>query len=239
MKGLPMKRVVLFFLLLMVVVACQNTREEVPVQTSGHAVTVNEVAQANAYTYLNVSENGESFWIAITKSEIAVGEKLYYDSGLEMTNFESKDLNRTFEKIYFVDQVSTEPAAAPPAMHGGSEHAGRPAVDQQSISVEPVKGGITIGELYKEPAKFKNETVKIRGQVTKVNSMIMGRNWVHIQDGTSSDGKFDLTITTNDNVNVGDTVIFEGKVTLEKDFGAGYYYDVIVEQATVVRQQTS
>lgn len=234
-----MKRVVVFFLLLMVVVGCQNTHQQPPAQTSGHAVVVNEVLQANAYTYLNVSENGESFWIAITKANVAVGQNLYYDSGLEMTDFESKDLNRTFDKIYFVDQVSDKPMTAPPAMHGNTEHTGRPSVDQQSISVEAVPGGITVGELFANPAKFKDKTITIRGQVTKVNSAIMGRNWVHIQDGTSSDGKYDLTITTSQDVSVGDIVTFEGKVTLEKDFGAGYYYDVIVEQASLVNQQTS
>ncbi len=235
-----MKQLVLvvLFLLIVFVVACQNTRDDAPVQTSGHAVVVNEVVQANAYTYLNVSENTESFWIAITKSDVAVGETLYYDSGLEMTDFESKDLNRTFDKIYFVDQISAEPVASHSAMHGGSDHAGRPEIDQQSISVEAAAGGITVGELYENPAKFSDKTVRIRGQVTKVNSMIMGRNWVHIQDGTSSDGKYDLTFTTNDKVNVGDIVIVEGTVTLEKDFGAGYFYDVIVEQATAVREQT-
>ncbi len=235
-----MKRsAVLFLLLAMIFIACQNTHEQAPVQTSGHAVVVNEVLQANAYTYLNVSENGQSFWIAITKADVSVGQQLFYDSGLEMTDFESKDLNRTFDKIYFVEQVSDTPINAAPMMHGGTEHAGRPSVEQQTITVEPVTGGTTIGELFENPAKFKNETIKIRGQVTKVNAMIMGRNWVHIQDGTSGNGKFDLTVTTNENVQVGDVVTFEGKVTLEKDFGAGYFYDVIVEQATLVRQQTS
>jgi len=233
-----MKRILLISLLIMVtLIACQNTKEQPPMPANGHAVVVNEVLQANAYTYLNVTEKGQSFWIAITKADIAVGQKLYYDSGLEMKNFESKDLGRTFDTIYFVDQVSNEPLAAPPAMHGGTEHTGRPSVEQQTINVEPVAGGITVGQLFENPSKYKNETIKIRGQVTKVNSAIMGRNWVHIQDGTSGNGKFDLTITTSDNVNVGDVVTFEGKVALEKDFGAGYFYDVIVEQASLVSGQ--
>ena len=70
--------------------ACQKgNKEHVAPQTSGHAVVVQEVIQANAYTYLNVAENGQTFWIAITKADIKEGQKLYYDSGLEMTNFES------------------------------------------------------------------------------------------------------------------------------------------------------
>ena len=219
--------------------ACQKGNEEhVAPQTSGHAVVVQEVIQANAYTYLNVAENGQTFWIAITKADIKEGQKLYYDSGLEMTNFESKDLNRTFESIYFVDQISDLPhTTPPPAMSDAAGHTGKPEIEQQQVTVQPAAGGVTIAELYKNRQQYKNKVITVRGQVVKVNSGIMGRNWVHIQDGTSSDGKFDLTITTQDNAQIGDVLTFEGTVFLEKDFGAGYYYDVIVEQATVSREQ--
>ena len=61
----------------------------------------------------------------------------------------------------------------------------------------------------------------------------MDRNWIHIQDGTSDNGNFDLTITTNEEVVVNDVVVFKGKITLNKDFGAGYSYEVIMEEAKV------
>jgi hypothetical protein len=65
----------------------------------------------------------------------------------------------------------------------------------------------------------------------KFSGGIMNRNWVHIQDGTKDNGKFDLTVTTQDSVKVGDVVIFEGKIALNKDIGAGYFYEILMEDA--------
>ena len=107
----------------------------------------------------------------------------------------------------------------------------RPSIEKQDIKVEPAEGGISIAEIFGQPGKYENKTIKIRGKVTKINNGIMGRNWVHLQDGTDSDGKYDLTVTTNDNVNEGEVVTFQGRVALNKDFGAGYNYDVIIEEA--------
>ncbi|PLW99344.1 MAG: nucleotide-binding protein, partial [Marinilabiliales bacterium] len=74
----------------------------------------------------------------------------------------------------------------------------------------------------------------IRGKVTKFNSKIMNRNWIHLQDGTGNSGGFDFTATTSDEVNVGDIITIEGVITLEKDFGAGYFYDIIMESGKVI-----
>ena len=75
--------------------------------------------------------------------------------------------------------------------------------------------------------------VRIRGQVVKFNANIMGRNWLHLQDGTGAAGTNDLTITSAATVNVGDTILAKGVVTTNKDFGFGYKYDVIIEKADV------
>jgi len=101
------------------------------------------------------------------------------------------------------------------------------------------QGGITIGELFANKKDYDGKTVRIRGKVVKVNSNIMGRNWVHLQDGTSAGDKFDLTVTTNESVNVGDVVTFEGVIALDKDFTAGYVYDVIMENAQKRIEQSS
>ena len=69
--------------------------------------------------------------------------------------------------------------------------------------------------------------------MVKFNANILGTNWIHIQDGTGEKGMNDLTVTSSQRVKVGDTVVIRGRVTVEKDFGAGYKYDVIVENATV------
>ncbi|MBK7607110.1 MAG: hypothetical protein IPI18_07855 [Saprospiraceae bacterium] len=91
----------------------------------------------------------------------------------------------------------------------------------------------TLAELFKNPEKFEGKTIKVQGQCVKLNRMILNKNWLHIQDNTTNkDGqKYDLTITTLDEVQLGDIVIFEGKLALNKDFGAGYKYDVILEES--------
>ena len=62
----------------------------------------------------------------------------------------------------------------------------------------------------------------------------MYKNWIHLQDGTESGGKYDFTITTKETVNTGDTITIKGKITLDKDFGYGYKYDIIMEEAVLI-----
>ena len=200
-----------------------------------HTAVVQEVIQATSYTYLRVKEADKEFWIAINKREIEVGAKVSFMGGLEMNNFQSKDLNRTFEKIYFVNRIiggessaTQQPVSMP--------HQMKPELEKKEVSIEPVEGGITIGELFADRDSYADKTVLIKGQVTKVNRAIMDKNWVHLQDGTSDSGNFDLTVTTTEEINVGDIVTFEGKIILNKDFGAGYSYEVIMEQAKLQTQ---
>jgi hypothetical protein len=198
-----------------------------------HTAVVQEVIQATSYTYLKVKEADSDYWIAITKRQIEPGTTISFADALEMNNFQSKDLKRTFEKIYFVNRIigggstTTQRTMSMP-------HQTKP--EKKEISIEPAKGGITIGELFANRNSYAGKTVLIKGQVTKVNRAIMDKNWVHLQDGTSGSGSFDLTVTTNEEVNVGDIVTFEGKITLNKDFGAGYSYEVIMEQARMQAQ---
>lgn len=225
----------------------QNVQPEHPTQTqqpmpqNPHAAqtsnmrtgVVQEALQASSYTYLRIKEGGSEYWLAITKRDISVGETVSFAAELEMKNFESKDLQRTFDTIYFVSQIATGGAAAsasPAAL--GDPHQMKPTLEKQEISVEPAEGGITIGQLFAGKDSYADKTVLIRGKVTKVNRAIMGKNWVHIQDGTSDSGNFDLTVTTLEEANIGDVVTFEGKIVLNKDFGAGYAYDVLMEDAT-------
>ncbi len=208
---------------------------QAPAGADMHTAVVQEVVQATSYTYLKLKENDRDFWIAITKREAKAGETISFAGGLEMKNFESKELQRTFESIYFVDRIISG-EQSPPAGHGSTRAPGRtkPALEKKEVSIEPAEGGITIGELLGNADSYSGKTVRIKGQVTKVNQAILGKNWVHLQDGTSASDKFDLTITTQEQVNVGDVVTFEGKIVLNKDFGAGYVYEVLMEEAKLL-----
>ena len=103
------------------------------------------------------------------------------------------------------------------------------------IRIEPCSGCITIGKLFANKKSYSGKKIKVKGVVTKVNEAIMEKNWVHIQDGTDSEGEFDLTITTTRSVSVGDTVTFEGVIALDKDFGYGYFYNILMEDGDILK----
>jgi len=194
---------------------------------------VEEVIQTSNYTYIRISEDGNESWIAVTKQDVKEGNSYYYEPGIEMNNFVSKELKRTFPSIVFVDKFSDQPIVAKITM-ADSLKGKQIASPKADIKVEKAEGGITIAELYASRDSYAGKTVKIRGEVVKFSPDIMKTNWVHIQDGTNSEGSFDLTITTNEVTKIGDVVIFEGVVAVKKDFGAGYFYEVIVENAKML-----
>ena len=202
-----------------------------------HKVTAEEVIQSSNYTYLRVAEDDKDTWIAISRQEIEKGKTYYYEPSVEMTDFVSKELKRTFPKIVFVDKFSEQPITLAKPKAENTSKGNLPAVAKEGIKVERAEGGITIAELYAGKDTYAGKTVKIRGEVVKFNPEIMGKNWIHLQDGTNSNGSFDITFTTNDVTKIGDVVTLEGSVTLKKDFGAGYFYEVIVENAKLVPQK--
>jgi len=193
-------------------------------QTAAHTIVVKEVLQANSYTYIYVSEGDAEYWIATAKQPVQVGMTLHYDKGMEMKDFNSKEIDRTFESIFFVNQIRGTSSAN--ARTGKSTMAA-----MKNISVDQVPGSLSVAELYEKKAEYAGKMVTVTGQVTKFNSGIMGRNWVHLQDGTTSGDAFDITLTTTASVAKGDVVVFSGTVALDKDFGAGYIYDLIIEGA--------
>lgn len=230
MRYLP---VIALFIIL--TASCKNTgsRKAMPV-SDVHEVTVEEVLQATNYTYLRVKEKGAEQWLAVPSMIASKGDVYYYRGGMEMQNFQSKDLGKIFESLLFLEQVYTTPPL--PEIEQASEekaHSGVVKATKMNFSVDPAEDGITIAELYQGKEKYEGKTVKVRGAVTRFNPAIMEKNWIHIQDGTEHEGQFDLAVTTDQTVEPGDIIVVEGKISLKKDFGYGYYYDVLMEDATV------
>jgi hypothetical protein len=193
-----------------------------------HKVKVKEVLNTERYTYLNVTEEGDKFWIAIPRKEVEIGGTYYYIGGLLKRNFQSKEFNRVFKILYLVSDVIPHPInSSGPITH--EKHSGQGINSQKPIIVTPEEGAIKLSELFSDPARYQGMKVKVTGKCVKVNPKIMNRNWVHIQDG-SGDGR-DLTVTTTKKVSLGAIVSLEGIITLDKDFGAGYRYDIIMEEA--------
>lgn len=236
-----------YFLLLLVTVACNSkpkvieavedssTDMEQPAVDATtdqlHKVVVDEVLHTSRYTYLNVTEEGQQFWIAIPKKEVEKGGTYYYRGGLKKTNFKSVEHDRVFETVYLVSDVAKDPSLI--GVAGGNPHTDMP-VETVSGKMDPPPGGITLKELLANKEKYSGQSVRVRGKVTKLNNMIMNRNWIHINDGTI-ENNVDLTVTTTDNVPLGAVVGFEGTITLNKDFGAGYKYEIIMEDAKLLQ----
>jgi len=107
-------------------------------------------------------------------------------------------------------------------------------LEKMNVSVTPCKDCIRISDLLEKKQTYSGKTVKVTGKVTKYNPSIMGKNWIHIQDGSEYNGEFDLTITTDKQVSLGETVTFEGRIVLDKDFGYGYLYKVLMEEGQPV-----
>jgi hypothetical protein len=200
-----------------------------------HEVKVDEVVQTSAYTYLKVSENGTENWIAVNRQEAAVGEIYYYEEALEMKNFKSKELDRTFETIYFVQGLSKQPVAGVAESPHGNAMGKVALIEKEGISVAPAEGSVSIAQLFAARNDYAGKKIKMKGQVVKINEEVMGKNWIHIQDGTKDGENFDLTITTLDKANMDEVVTFEGTISVNKDFGYGYSYELIMEDAKLVK----
>ncbi len=197
-----------------------------------------ETMTSGGYTYVKVNLDKGEVWAAGPETKIAVGDEVTIPSGMAMKNFRSKTLKRVFPEIYFVANFGKKgaPAGGPvskdkvlvPA-HGG----GTAAAPVKLTGIKKLKGGYTVADVFGKSASLGGKTIKLRGKVTKFSAQIMGTNWLHVRDGTGKDGSNDLTVTTKATAKVGDTVIVTGKLTLNKDFGSGYKYAVIVEGAEI------
>lgn len=192
-----------------------------------HNVFVEEKIDASNYSYLKVKEAKNSYWVAVNRMEINPGEYLIFSKSMEMKNFKSEALNRTFETILFVDDAKKSESSE----QLKSPHQNIVSGKDVSVSIDPLKDGYTVEQIHNKKSALEFKTVKVRGKVVKVNEGIMGTNWVHIQDGTGKDGTHDLLITTNQSVKVGSIIVAEGKVIKDKDFGSGYFYDVLLENS--------
>jgi hypothetical protein len=152
-----------------------------------------------------------------------------------MANFESKSLKRVFKTIIFSDGVLGAPTETVNNAVG-NPMARTTTAKETKIAISKATGSnaLTIESLYSNRSKLDKQKVSIKGKVVKVTSGIMGKDWIHLQDGTGSqaNGNFDLTCTTNEDLpRVGDIVTVTGIVAKDRDFGAGYFYSVILEDA--------
>ena len=232
-----MKSLYLSIISLFLIVSCSqeeshDLNEMEAVKSEPHIAKVVDKIASNNYLYLQVIENKETFWIAVPAMEIETGETVYFSKYMVMSDFKSENVERTFETILFVEDARK--SATPDEMK--KIHSGATSVEKQNIKIETLANGKTIQQLYSDKSSLNGKIVMTKGKVVKFNKQIMKRNWIHIQDGTGDENNFDLVVTTNDEVQVGDIITAEGNLSVDKDFGAGYFFSVIIEDAKIEKE---
>lgn len=207
-----------------------------PAADEGISGTVVETMDAGGYTYAKLDRGSTQVWVAGPQTKLAVGAVIGKVGGTPMAGFRSDTLGRTFELIYFINSFSVAGGAPPNPHTGDPAKTGNPEPHASAApieKIEPAKGGRTIAQVFGEKLALVGKPIVVRGKVVKLNNGILGRNWLHIQDGTGAAGTSDLTITTAAMVALGDVVVVRGTLATDKDFGGGYKYDVLIENATV------
>lgn len=203
----------------------------VPVAPAALVVSgeVLEVKDVEIYSYLRLKTKDGEMWAAVTKAPVKVGAKVIIENSMVMKNFESKSLKKTFPTIIF----GTLGGA-------GTVAAGMPAAPAKVVDTTPIKvakasgaNARTVAEVVAKATELNGKPVRVSGKVVKYNSGIMGKNWIHLRDGSGldADGSNDVLVTTTAESKVGAVVTVTGVVRTNKDFGAGYSYKVLIEDA--------
>lgn len=190
-----------------------------------------EVKNTDSYTYLLLKVGTQETWAAVGLSKVKPGTTVTLENTMEMKNFESKALKKTFPSILFGNlqgEGGDMAKAAAPAQ-------GAAPVADVKVSKAAGPNGQTVADVIAKSAALNNKAVDIHAKVVKVNTGIMGKNWLHLRDGSgkAEDGSNDLLVTTKSDVAVGATVTASGMVRTNKDFGSGYAYKVMLEDATI------
>ena len=226
-----------------------NPALDTPVPPGMVRGTVVETMNSGGYTYVLLDTGTEQLWMAGMESAVEAGHVVETAQGMPMQQFTSKTLNRTFDVLYFVDGFRNLSVPAMPAGHdAGGMPAGHPNVGlpqghpdtggvgntaDVDTAVEAVEAGKDIAWVYANKDTLAGQQVSLRGKVVKYNEGILGWNFLHVQDGSgdAADGSNDMIVTTKAQSAVGQTVVLNGTVLLDKDFGAGYSYPVLIEDA--------
>lgn len=191
-----------------------------------------EVKDVDAYTYLRLKTREGELWAAVARAQVKPGAEVTIENATVMSDFESKSLKRKFDRIVF-GSLGAGAAAGQGTVHGNPQKAS----DTAAIKVAKAAGpdGHTVAEVFGNKGALKDKPVAVRGKVVKVTQNVMGKNWVHLRDGTGStaDQTNDLLVTTKEQTRVGEVIVAKGVLRTEVDLGLGYKYAVLVEAATL------
>lgn len=195
-----------------------------------------EVREVESYTYLRLKTRAGEIWAAVAKVSVKKGVSVVVENAQQMNNFESKSLKKTFPVIFFGNLAQPKLSNTESAAQMASARASSPkaeAVLDAKVSKATGPDAHTVAELVAKVSDLKDKTVVLHAKVVKYNPGIMGKNWAHLRDGSGSaaDNTHDILVTTQEPVKVGDVVTFKGMLRKDKDFGSGYMYQVLIEEA--------
>lgn len=199
-----------------------------------------EVKNVADFTYLRLKTGHGETWAAVIKAAVNKGDTVTIENAIVMKNFESKSLKKTFSSILF-GSLGGQAASVTETPMGRSLEMASPLIPKkletggEKIAKASAADARTVAEIVSKAAELKDKTVVVRGKVVKYNADIMGKNWIHLRDGSGSaaDGSNDILVTTAGSAKVGEVVTVQGVVHTDKDFGAGYSYKVLIEEATI------
>jgi hypothetical protein len=199
---------------------------EPPAEEATLTGVVREHIDVSQYTYLRLATDAGETWAAVYRAPVKTGVTVTVQHATSIHGFRSTELGRDFPEIWFGMLPGYETAPAPSA--SAAPH------DTSAGSKRP-SGAITIADLAKGAAGLDGKEVTVSGKVVKENDGILGRNWIHLQDGsgTAADGSNDVLVTTDGTAKVGDALVATGTVRTNQDFGSGYSYKFMLEKAAV------
>ncbi|MBF0431735.1 MAG: DNA-binding protein [Fibrobacteria bacterium] len=249
-----MRKITLVSLLVLIsglfFMSCQKEQKNTPEETSAKQPTashnptlfkgtVKETMNSGGYTYVLVNNGTEERWAAGPQAQVQAGDTVTIPLGSLMAGYHSKTLDKTFDKIYFVNRITKAgsnkmPIHKPSMSHGSSKAPAAPSIDFSGI--KKATGGNTVAETWAAKDALTGKEVTIRAKIVKANFEIMGKNWYHIQDGTGENKTSDLTVTSQSKVQKGATVLVKGIVAKDKDLGSGYFYPLIIENAVITAE---
>jgi len=195
-----------------------------------------EVLQVPQYTYLRLGEKGaQGTWVAVPTASVEVGARARVGEAMKMTGFTSTTLKRTFPVIYFgtLEGGIVDPSAAG-AMSAAHVPLGPVAV--KPVDRAPGPNGKTVAELVAQRTALAGKTVRIHATVVKSTPGVLGRTYLHLRDGSGDAalGSHDVAATTEATPAVGDVVLLEGVVAIDRDIGSGYKFPILVENARIL-----
>jgi hypothetical protein len=225
--------------------AMQEAAQQPPSQAPNVSGRVVQTIDSGGYSYVLLKKKDDSkIWVAAPAMKVSVGEQVTFEGGMEMINFPSSTLKRTFDKVIFSNGIVKDAKTKDVKDKDAKKDARSPgsmgaavAVTDEKIKVKKATGtnAYSIAEIFKKKDKLNKKPVTVNGKVVKVSSGIMNRNWIHIQDGTGNHATAnnDLVVTSDAIPLVGDTITVQGTLFTNKDFGGGYKYNVIIEKAKI------